>query len=123
GAGSGSDSGGGGAGSGSSGSSGAGGESRRGAGGDEGNGGAGGGGAGRGAIVRLRDVAVVRRDVSPQFILVTADGHDAVQLDVFQQPGGNTVDIARSIRDVLAAEQSRLPGVTLTCWYDQSDLI
>src|SRR5204863_1114812 len=79
--------------------------------------------SGSSGIVRLSDVATVRRDISPQFILVTADGKNAVQLDVFQQPGGNTVEIARSIRDALAVEQKRLPDVKLTCWYDQSDLI
>src|SRR5205823_8824827 len=43
---------------------------------------------------------------------------------VYQQPGGNTVEIAKGIRDALAAEQKRLPAdVRILSWYDQSDLI
>ena len=45
-------------------------------------------------------------------------------LNVYQQPGGNTVDIAAGIRDALGAEQKRLPpDVKIASWYDQSDLI
>jgi len=80
--------------------------------------------SGPGGVVRLSQVATVRRDVAPEFTMVTADGQPAVQLDVFQQPGGNTVEVARSIRAALDAEQRRLPpDVKITCWYDQSDLI
>ena len=38
------------------------------------------------------------QDRSPQFTHSTAEGRDAVMLDVFQQPGGNTVAIAAGIR-------------------------
>jgi CzcA family heavy metal efflux pump len=79
---------------------------------------------GGGGIVRLSDVATVRREPAPQFIRATADGRDTVLINVFQQPGGNTVDIARGIRDALAREQKRLPAdVKIASWYDQSDLI
>jgi CzcA family heavy metal efflux pump len=85
----------------------------------------GGGASGSGGgIIKLSDVATVRVDAAPQFRRVTADGRDAVQIDVFQQLGGNTVDIAAGIRDALAAEARRLPSdVHITNWYDQSELI
>ncbi|MCX5654419.1 MAG: efflux RND transporter permease subunit, partial [Planctomycetota bacterium] len=51
-----------------------------------------------GGIVRLSDVATVRRDAAPQWTRTTADGHDAVLLNVHQQPGGNTVQIANDIK-------------------------
>src|SRR4029077_15685787 len=75
-------------------------------------------------VVRLSDVATVRRDAAPQSVRATADGREAVLLDVYQQPDANTVDLAAGIRRVLADEQKRLPSdVKLTNWYDQSDLI
>ena len=80
--------------------------------------------SGPGGIVRVSDVAKVQRDVSPQFTLVTADGRNAVQFDILQQPGGNTVDIAARVRKALDAERKHLPAdINIVCWYDQSDVI
>jgi multidrug efflux pump subunit AcrB len=80
--------------------------------------------SGGGGIVRLSDVAAVRKDVAPQWRLTTADGRDAVLLDVYEQPKANTLNIADGIRSALEAERKRLPqDVTITNWYDQSDLI
>ncbi len=77
-----------------------------------------------GGIVRLSDVAQVRREPEPVYARATADGHDAVLFNVYQQPDGNTVKIAQGVRDLLAAEAVRLPrDVKITSWYDQSDLI
>ncbi|MDB5329820.1 MAG: hypothetical protein JWP03_971 [Phycisphaerales bacterium] len=75
-------------------------------------------------VVRLGDVADVTREPAPQFIRSTADGHDAVLFNVYQQPGGNTVDIAKGVRDLIATELKTLPkDVKIVNWYDQSDLI
>lgn len=80
--------------------------------------------AGNGGVTRLRDVATIVASTVPHFTHSTADGRPCVLLNVYQQPGGNTVKIAAGIRDALAAEQKRLPpDVKLTRWYDQSDLI
>ncbi len=55
---------------------------------------------------------------------MTADGHDAVLFQVYQQPGGNTVQISRDIQAKLAELRSALPaGVHIANWYDQSELI
>jgi multidrug efflux pump subunit AcrB len=55
---------------------------------------------------------------------VTADGRDAVLFQVYQQPGGNTVQIAAGIRAKLAEMGAQIPaGVRVANWYDQSDLI
>ncbi|WP_038165724.1 efflux RND transporter permease subunit, partial [Thiomonas sp. FB-6] len=73
-------------------------------------------------VVRLRDVASVSRGTVPQWTTVTADGKPAVLLNIYQQPGGNSVRIARDVRQLLAA--TRLPaGVHLSNWYDQSQLV
>lgn len=80
-------------------------------------------------VVHLWDVAQIRSEPSPQYVRATAggkneDGRPAVLFDVYQQPGGNTVQIARGIRDMIATEQKRLPSdVRIANWYDQSDLI
>ena len=74
-----------------------------------------------GSVVRLADVARVRAGVVPQWIRVTADGRDAVLLNIFQQPDGNSLAVAREVRDRLA-RATLPPGVKLTNWYDQSRL-
>jgi len=77
-----------------------------------------------GGIVRLSDVATVRRDAAPQWTRVTADGHDAVLINVHQQPGGNTVQIAEDIKARLEELKGHLPeDVKVANWYDQSELI
>lgn len=81
-------------------------------------------GTGSNGIVHLEEVAVVARDTVPQWQRVTADGRDAVLIQLYQQPGGNTVKIARDIKAKLAAFQTQLPkGVIVSNWYDQSRLI
>ena len=80
--------------------------------------------SGPNGIVRLEEIATVERATAPQWQRVTADGRDAVLVNVYQQPGGNTVQIARKIKEKLAAFRSQLPsGVVISNWYDQSELI
>jgi CzcA family heavy metal efflux pump len=80
--------------------------------------------SGPNGIVRLEEVATIRRDAVPQWQRMTADGRDAVLINVYQQPGGNTVQIARDIKTKLAAYGLHLPGgVRISNWYDQSELI
>jgi CzcA family heavy metal efflux pump len=75
-------------------------------------------------VVLLDDVATVEHSTEPQWVRVTADGHDAVLFQVYQQPLGNTVEIARGIREKLREIRKQVPeGVKIANWYDQSDLI
>ena len=77
---------------------------------------------GKNGLVRLDDVANVIRGVAPQWLRVNADGHDAVLLNIFQQPGSNSVQIARDVKARLDGAQ--LPrDVKLANWYDQSELV
>jgi CzcA family heavy metal efflux pump len=79
---------------------------------------------GTNGIVELEDVANVEQNVEPQWTRVTADGKDAVLFSVYQQPGSNSVQIARDVKAQLDAYRSRLPpGVTIANWYDQSQLV
>ncbi|MDY0331514.1 MAG: efflux RND transporter permease subunit [Thiomonas sp.] len=78
--------------------------------------------AGPDGVVRLRDVARISPSTVPQWTRITADGKDAVLLNIYQQPGGNTVQIARHVRELLA-KTPLPPGVHLANWYDQSILV
>ena len=80
--------------------------------------------SGANGLVLLEDVGMVSQETAPQWIRVTADGHDAVVFQVYQQPGGNTVQIAQELKAKLAEFRKQLPaGVTIANWYDQSELI
>src|SRR5947199_3304877 len=75
-------------------------------------------------VVLLDDIATVERSAEPQWVRVTADGHYAVLFQVYQQPSGNTVEIARGIKAKLRGIRNQIPdGVKIADWYDQSDLI
>ncbi|MHB1035259.1 MAG: efflux RND transporter permease subunit [Pirellulales bacterium] len=75
-------------------------------------------------LVLLEDVATVSRGTQPRWTRVTADGHDAVLFQVYQQPGGNTVEISREITAQLANLKGRLPSeIHIANWYDQSQLV
>jgi CzcA family heavy metal efflux pump len=80
--------------------------------------------SGANGVVRLGDVARVDRSTQPRWIRVTADGKDAVLLSVYQQPGSNSVQIAKDIRARMNDYRSQLPpGVRIANWYDQSQLV
>ena len=80
--------------------------------------------SGANGLVRLQDIATVRAATRPQWLRVTAAGRDAVLLQVYQQPGGNTVSIVGAVRRHLQAIRDKLPpGIVIHNWYDQSQLI
>ncbi len=80
--------------------------------------------SGANGLVRLGDVATVEDSTAPQWTRVTADGKQAVLLNIYQQPGGNSVQIAKGIKNKLASFKSQIPkGVILANWYDQSRLV
>jgi len=75
-------------------------------------------------VVRLEDVATVTTGTVPQWIRVNADGRAAVLLNLYQQPGSNSVRIARDVKAKLKTFRRQMPpGVTLANWYDQSQLV
>jgi CzcA family heavy metal efflux pump len=77
-----------------------------------------------GTVVRVRDVAQVKAAPAPQWIRVTADGRDAVLVNVYQQPGGNTVQIAKAVQAAFQKARAQGPAdMQVKAWYDQSELI
>ncbi|HEX7381229.1 MAG TPA: efflux RND transporter permease subunit, partial [Nevskiaceae bacterium] len=80
--------------------------------------------AGPSGVVRLRDVARVERSIQPQWIRTYADGRPAVLIQVFQQPGANSLAMADAVKERLAAFAPQMPaGVKLANWYDQTQLV
>ena len=80
--------------------------------------------SGPAGIVRVSDVAEVRKSTVPVWVRVTADGHDAILFNVYEQPGGNVVAIAGAVKTALDGFKTKLPqGVTVANWYDQSQLV
>lgn len=75
-------------------------------------------------VVQLKDVADVEVATVPQWQKVTANGQDAVLLEIFQQLTGNSVQIAQQVSAKLQNYLPNLPpGIHFTKWYDQSQLV
>jgi CzcA family heavy metal efflux pump len=77
-----------------------------------------------GAPVRVADVATVKQATMPVYTTVTANGKNAVLINIARQPSSNTVAVA----DAVAAQVTQLrqklpPGVKLEPFYDQSQLV
>src|SRR5260370_30365414 len=60
--------------------------------------------------ILLTDVATIEESNEPQWVRVTADGHDAVLFQVYHQPSGNTVQIARYIITNLETLHNHYPA-------------
>ena len=74
--------------------------------------------------VRIKDFARVELAQEPVFNIVTANGVNAVLLNVYSQPDGSTVDIAHQLQLELAELQKILPAnIQATVFYDQSLLV
>lgn len=74
--------------------------------------------------VLIRDFARVIRGPEPVFNVVTADGQEAVLLNIYSQPDGSTLDIARRLTEDLKALKGKLPpDLKLAFFYDQSLLV
>jgi CzcA family heavy metal efflux pump len=80
--------------------------------------------AGAGGVVRLSDVSTVGLGHVPQWIRINADGQNAVLMQVYQQPAGNSVQIAKDVKQQLAEYARQMPaGVHIANWYDQTQLV
>lgn len=73
-------------------------------------------------VVRVRDLATVQNGSVPQWLRIVEDGRPAVLFNIYEQPDGNAVQIAKEVRQKLAAF-ALPPEVKLINWYDQSQLV
>ena len=77
-----------------------------------------------GAPVRVADVATVAPSTLPVYTTVTANGKNAVLLNIARQPASNTVAVANAVDAEIAELRQKLPpGVRLEPFYDQSQLV
>ena len=75
-------------------------------------------------VTTVGDVATVQLSTAPQWICVTADGREAILFSIYEQPGGNSVQIANDVKSRLEGVRSKLPlGVQVKNWYDQSEIV
>ncbi len=73
---------------------------------------------------RLKDVARVERGPEPVFNIVTAEGVNAVLLNIRSQPDGSTMEIKKQLDQDLAELKKELPAdVKLAFFYDQSVIV
>jgi len=71
--------------------------------------------------VQVKDVARVERGAEPVFLSVTAQGRDAVLLNIQSQADGSTLDIAAALKTQLEQLRRELPpDIQLAFFYDQS---
>ncbi len=77
-----------------------------------------------GAAVHIGDVATVGNSVMPVYTVVTANSKPSVLLNVYRQPASNTVDVANAVHEEIASLKKDLPpGVEISPFYDQSELV
>ncbi len=77
-----------------------------------------------GAPVSVADVATVGGGVEPQYIMVTADGHPSVLLNVMRQPYANSITVVDEVRAELESLRAQLPkDIKIAPFYDQSLLV
>ena len=77
-----------------------------------------------GLPIHIWDVASVEPGVKPVYTIVTANQRPAVLLNVSRQPDSNTVEVANEVHaEVERIRQTLPPGVKLTPFYDQSQIV
>lgn len=79
---------------------------------------------GRNGIVQLDDIAQVKLGYAPQWTRVTAQGRDAVLINVRQTPGANSVALVKEVDARLKAFAAQTPpDISVSPFYDQSQLV
>ena len=77
-----------------------------------------------GRPVYLRDVATVTRGFKEREAITRVNGRESVELAIYKEGDGNTVQVAQRVSQRMTQMQDRLePGTELTMIYDQSVFI
>jgi len=75
-------------------------------------------------IIRLKDVATVQVQEQQEFVIINANGSNAVLIDLVKQPGYNLIDFAKDVETKAAEARKILPkGYLLKPYYDQSAFV
>ncbi len=74
--------------------------------------------------VTIGEVGTVTTGVEPHTVETSGDGHPAALLSIIKQPTGNTVQVSDGVKKALEEAQSALPpGIVITNYYDQSEIV
>jgi CzcA family heavy metal efflux pump len=77
-----------------------------------------------GGALRVRDIATVRMGTEDRVRLIRGDGRPAALINISRQPGGNTLEVADSIEQVMRnLRHSMPPNVQIKAVYDQAQLV
>lgn len=75
-------------------------------------------------LIKLKDIAKVELKEQVEFVIVNANGNNAVQIDLIKQPGINLIDFARECESKATEIQKQLPeGMELKPYYNQSAFV
>ncbi|MBK5646879.1 MAG: efflux RND transporter permease subunit, partial [Acinetobacter sp.] len=75
-------------------------------------------------IIKLKDIAAIELQQQQEFVIVNANGNDAVLIDLVKQQGINLLDFSKNVQ-AKADEIRKIlpPGVELKTYYDQSAFV
>jgi CzcA family heavy metal efflux pump len=77
-----------------------------------------------GVPITLGEMATIGPSEEDQTTVVTADGGEAVLLNIVRQPGANTVEVVDAVQKELAQIHHQLPpGAGITTYYNQATLV
>ncbi|MBK8103131.1 MAG: efflux RND transporter permease subunit [Cellvibrionales bacterium] len=72
-------------------------------------------------VIKLGDVADVRRTFKDASTITRVDGKPAISIEVNKRAGANMIEVANAVRALIAAEQKHLPaGIELVTTFDQT---
>lgn len=75
-------------------------------------------------LIRLKDIAHIELKEQVEFLIVNANGHDAVLIDIVKQPGINLIEFAKECEAKAAEIQAQLPkGMVLKPYYNQAAFV
>jgi len=75
-------------------------------------------------LIKLKDIAKVELDEQVEFVIVNANGHDAVLIDLVKQPGIDLINFAKECESKAEEIQQQLPkGMVLKPYYNQSAFV
>lgn len=75
-------------------------------------------------LIKLKDIAKVELKEQVEFVVVNANGHDAVLIDLVKQPGINLIEFAKECENKATEIQKQLPeGMVLKPYYNQSSFV
>lgn len=75
-------------------------------------------------LIKLKDIARVNLKEQIEFIVVNANGHESVLIDIIKQPGINLIEFAKECAQKAEEIQKQLPkGMVLKPYYNQASFV